>query len=168
MLLRPAVEDAGGAWADLGCGDGIFTYLLATCLKAGSHLYAVDKEAYQLKSLQRNLSSLDLEVSLEPRLADFTQPLTLPPLDGLVMANSLHFNRRKERVLRQLVTLLEPGGRLVLVEYNTNRGNAAVPFPLDEREFLQLAPRIGLRKARILARAPSTFLGEMYTGVAWK
>jgi len=165
-LLRPAVEGAAGVWADLGCGDGVFTYWLATFLQTGSRLYAVDKEPYPLKSLQRNFAALDLNVSVEPRLTDFTRPLNLPPLDGLVMANSLHFVRQKESVLGQLVDLLKPGGRLVLVEYNTNRGNSAVPYPLDETAFLELAVRIGLEEARIVARAPSTFLGEMYTGVA--
>ena len=167
LLLRPAVEEeAGGVWADLGCGDGVFTYLLATFLQAGSCLYAIDKEPYPLKGLARNLSSLNLEVSVEPRLADFTQPLNLPPLDGLVMANSLHFVRQKAPVLRRLVGLLKPGGRLILVEYNTNRRNAAVPYPLDEAEFLELAAKVGLQGAKIVTRAPSTFLGEMYTGVA--
>lgn len=166
-LLRPAVEEeAAGVWADLGCGDGVFTYLLATFLPAGSRLYAVDKAAHQLRSLQRNFAGLELNVSIEPHLADFTQPLSLPPLNGLVMANSLHFVRRKEPVLRQVAGLLKPGGRLVLVEYNTRRANSAVPYPLDETTFLELAARVGLRQAEIVARAPSTFLGEMYTGVA--
>lgn len=166
-LLRPAIEaEVAGVWADLGCGDGAFTYWLATFLPAGSRLYAVDKAAHQLRSLQRNFATLELNVSVEPRLADFTQPLTLPPLNGLVMANSFHFVRPKEPALRQVASLLKPGGRLVLVEYNTNRGNSAVPYPLDETAFLELVARVGLAEARIVARAPSTFLGEMYTGVA--
>ena len=57
---------------------------------------------------------------------------------------------------------------MVVVEYNTNRGNSAVPHPLDETQFLKLMAEIGLGQARIAARAPSTFLGEMYTGVAVK
>jgi ubiquinone/menaquinone biosynthesis C-methylase UbiE len=152
LLLRPAVKNAGGACADLGCGDGIFIYMLATFLvQPGSRLYAVDKEQHKLDALQRNLPQLELDVSVELRSADFTRSLDLQPLDGLVMANSLHFVRRKEPVLRQLVTLLKPADRLVLVEYNTNRGNYAVPYPLDEAEFPQLVTKVGLREARIVA-----------------
>jgi hypothetical protein len=54
---------------------------------------------------------------------------------------------------------------LIVVEYNTARGNPAVPFPLDEMGFLELARATGLREARVLARIPSTFLGEMYAGI---
>jgi hypothetical protein len=68
-------------------------------------------------------------------------------------------------VLTQLVTLLKPGGRLVLVEYNTSRGNFAVPHPLDEAGFLALAAKVGLRGPRILVKIPSSFLGEMYAGM---
>ena len=99
--------------------------------------------------------------------ADFTRPLSLlPPLDGMLLANALHFVPEKQPVLAALASLLRPGGRLVVVEYNTRQGNYAVPHPLDETGFLSLAQAVGLVRARILVRVPSTFLGEMYTGVA--
>lgn len=166
LLLRPGVEGGGGIWADLGCGDGVFTYLLGTLLQPGSEIYAVDKNRRKLQVLPRNLAESSLPVSIRPMLADFTRSLSLPPLDGLLLANSLHFVRRKKPVLSQLVRLLKSGGRLIVVEYNINRGNLAVPHPLDETQFLTLAGAVGLRQARIVAKAPSSFLGEMYTGLA--
>ena len=54
------------------------------------------------------------------------------------MANSLHFVADKAPVLSRLIRLLKPGGRLIVVEYNTSRGNSAVPYPLDEHGFLEL------------------------------
>jgi SAM-dependent methyltransferase len=166
ILLKPAVEGLAGIWADLGCGDGIFTYLLAILLQPGSQIYAVDKNRRSLQALECNLLGLKLPVAIQPMLADFTRPLALPPLDGLVLANSLHFVKQKQPVLARLVDLLGPGGRLVLVEYNTGRGNYAVPHPLNETQFLALADAVGLQQAQIVSRAPSTFLGEMYTGLA--
>lgn len=164
-LLRPGVEDLRGTWADLGCGDGIFTAALYTLLAPESQVYAVDKSQRALDALVRNFAESYPEASPHPVLADFTRPLSLLRLDGLLMANSLHFVRRKQPVLTQLVMLLKPGGRLVLVEYNTSRGNFAVPHPLDEAGFLALAAAVGLRGPRILAKIPSTFLGEMYAGM---
>jgi hypothetical protein len=50
------------------------------------------------------------------------------------------------------------------VEYNTSQGNPAVPYPLDDRNWLELASQVGLRETRIASRIPSSFLGEMYAG----
>lgn len=165
VLLRPAVEGEAGTWADLGCGDGIFTAALAALLRPGSVIYAVDHERRALDALARNFTESYPGISPRLLLADFTRPFALPSLDGLLMANSLHFVREKRPVLAWLVSLLKPGGRLVVVEYNTHKGNLAVPYPLDERGFLTLARQVGLDQARIVARIPSTFLGEMYAGM---
>jgi hypothetical protein len=64
--------------------------------------------------------------------------------------------------------LLKPGGRLVVVEYNTSRGNYAIPHPLDENLFQAVVKEIGLEQTQIISRVPSSFLGEMYTGMALK
>ena len=167
LLLEPAVQGVGGVWADLGCGDGVFSYLLCTYLAPGSQLYAVDQDAGVLRQVARNLADHCGNVTFHATRADFTRPLSLPPLDGLVMANALHFVQQKAPVLKQLVTLLKPGARLILVEYNTRQGNYAVPYPLDEDDFLALAAAAGLQDAQIVARAPSSFLGEMFTGLAF-
>jgi hypothetical protein len=39
---------------------------------------------------------------------------------------------------------------------------------MDESGFLALARQIDLHGARIQAKIPSTFLGEMYAGLAFK
>jgi SAM-dependent methyltransferase len=92
--------------------------------------------------------------------------LGLGETERVLLANSLHFVHDKEPVLCRLCDLLRPGGRLVVVEYNTRHGNGAVPYPLDDAAFLSLAARVGLKQPEIRVRAPSTFLGELYTGVA--
>jgi SAM-dependent methyltransferase len=102
---------------------------------------------------------------LHPLLADFTQPLALPPLDGIVMANSLHFQRDKEPVLQQILGYLKPGGQLILVEYNVDRGNRWVPYPLSFPTWKALAERSGFAGTRLLATRPSRFLGEIYAAL---
>jgi ubiquinone/menaquinone biosynthesis C-methylase UbiE len=78
------------------------------------------------------------------------------------MANSLHFVSDKIPALTLIKKLLKPNGRLIVVEYNTDRGNSAVPYPISDGKFLRLAQSIGLRDAQIINRSPSSFLGEMY------
>ena len=94
--------------------------------------------------------------------ADFTRPLDLPQLDGVVMANALHFQRDKDATLRLVRGYLRPGGRLLLVEYNADRGNPWVPYPLSYRTWEALAGRSGFTGTRLLATRPSRFLGEIY------
>jgi ubiquinone/menaquinone biosynthesis C-methylase UbiE len=164
-LLQPGVPTKGGIWADMGCGDGIFTSALYTLIRPSGAIYAVDRDQNALDALTRHFAQSYPDAALHPVCADFARELKLPALDGMVMANSLHFIMNKAPVLSRLIRLLKPGGRLIVVEYNANRGNPAVPYPLDDQSFLELATQVGLRKARILSRIPSSFLGEMYAGV---
>jgi ubiquinone/menaquinone biosynthesis C-methylase UbiE len=165
-LLQPGIPGPSGVWADLGCGDGIFTAALHTLIRPGGEIYAVDKDRRALQSLQREFAAHYPGATLHPLVADFTAPIKLPTLDGLLMANALHFVRHKTPLLSRLSRLLAPGGRLIVVEYNTARGNYAVPHPLDEVGFLELADAAGLHGARVISRIPSSFLGEMYAGLA--
>jgi hypothetical protein len=82
------------------------------------------------------------------------------------MANSLHFERDKLVVVRLVRGYLRPGGRLVLVEYDTDRGNPWVPYPLSFRSWEALAAEAGLRETRRLAAVPSRFLGAIYSALS--
>lgn len=167
LLLAPALaDDEGGVWADVGCGDGIFTFLLCELLTPGSYVYAVDRDRLALERVAQRKGTLALASDLTTLHGDFTRSLRLPPLDGLLLANSLHFVADKPPVLTTLASLLKPDGKLVVVEYNTRQANSAVPYPIHESDFAGLAEAAGLEQARIVTRAPSTFLGEMFTGVA--
>ena len=164
-LLRPGIPGLGGVWADIGCGDGIFTSALYALIQPDGEIYAVDKDQFALDALVRNFTESYPDATLHTLRADFTRELTLATLDGMIMANSLHFVADKAPVLTRLIRLLKPTGRLIVVEYNTSRGNPVVPYPLDEHGFMELGRQIGLREARILSRIPSSFLGEMYAGM---
>jgi ubiquinone/menaquinone biosynthesis C-methylase UbiE len=163
-LLQPGVPAQGSVWADVGCGDGIFTFALYTLIRPAGVIYAVDRDSNALAALTRHFAESYPKAALHPICADFTQKLKLPALDGTVMANSLHFVMDKAPVLSRLIRLLKSGGRLIIVEYNTNQGNPAVPYPLDDQNWLKLAAQVGLREARIVSKIPSSFLGEMYAG----
>jgi ubiquinone/menaquinone biosynthesis C-methylase UbiE len=165
-LIRSGVPDSIGLWADLGCGDGIFTSALSTLQPASSEIYAIDRDQNALKALARNFAESYPDAILHTQVADFTRPIDLPPLDGILMANSLHFVHDKVPTLDLIQKMLKLNGRLIVVEYNTDRGNSAVPYPISDKHFLKLAQSIGLRKAQIINRIPSSFLGEMYAALS--
>ncbi len=118
------------------------------------------------RSSSRRLADSFAGVRVTPLVADFTHPMGLPPLDGIVMANSLHFVRDKLAVLRQVRDSLRPAGRLVLVEYEADHGNPWVPYPLTFRSWATLAATAGFRETRQLGSVPSRFLGSIYSAVS--
>ena len=107
-------------------------------------------------------------VQVEYIPANFTDPLDLPLLDGVVMANALHFQRRKAGVLQLIYNYLRPSGRLILVEYNVDRGNLWVPHPLSYKTWETVANRNGFTDTQLLATRPSRFLHEIYAAVSQK
>lgn len=165
-LIRDGVEGAGTSWADLGSGEGAFTLALADVLGPGGSIHTVDRDGRALEVQLRALRDRFPSVAVTPRVADFTKPLELPPLDGIVMANSLHFQRDKLSVLKLVTGYLRPEGRFVLVEYDADRGNPWVPYPLSFETWLTLSAEAGLRDTRRLASVPSRFLGSIYSALS--
>jgi ubiquinone/menaquinone biosynthesis C-methylase UbiE len=160
-LLRGGVSEPGGVWADLGSGSGAFTLALAELLGQEGEIYSVDRDRGSLREQERAMRSYFPATTVHYVAADFTRPLELPPLDGVVMANSLHFLRDKEPFLQLLHGYLRPGGTLLLVEYNADHGNMWVPHPLSYRTWEAMSLRNGFRGTRLLETVPSRFLGEI-------
>jgi ubiquinone/menaquinone biosynthesis C-methylase UbiE len=167
-LLRGGVPGPGGVWADLGSGTGAFTLALAELIGPDGHICSVDKDAAALRRQASRMRERFPAVAVDYVAADYCQSLDLPPLDGVVMANSLHFQQDKDRALQLVLGYLKPGGLLILVEYNTDRGNPWVPHPLSYETWQTVARRNGFADTRLLVTRPSRFLGEIYSAASWK
>ena len=125
-LIKHGIAKTGGVWADFGSGNGAFTLALADILGPGAQIYSIDKNAASLNQQARALRSRFPAVEMHYLKADYTHPLELPPLDGVVMANTLHFQRDKDPALGLIRSYLQPWGRLIVVEYNQDRGNTCL------------------------------------------
>jgi len=134
MTNQEAIEIIGGGangehaqyWLDLGCGTGTFTEALATILPAHSKITGVDKNYQQLQPQMGN------QVSLKFIEADFeTEALEVAGLDGILMANSLHFIRDKESLIRRLEKHFSTSRKFLIIEYDTTASNPWVPYPID-------------------------------------
>jgi SAM-dependent methyltransferase len=164
-LLRGGVREAGGTWADLGSGSGAFTLALAELLGDGATIHSVDRDPSALRAQASAMGRRFRGVTLVQHTADFRAPLPLPDdLDGIVMANSLHFVDRAEqsRVLGALAEHVRPGGSVLVVEYDTDAGNPWVPNPFSAASWPSLAGAAGLVEPRLLHRVPSRWLGAIY------
>ncbi len=166
-LLRNGVPKPGGVWADFGSGGGAFTLALAELLGPKGRIISVDNNQAALRQQAQAMHRHFPQVEVDYQAADFTTPLLLPSLDGIVMANALHFLRHKEAPLRLIRDYLKPGGRLLLVEYDTDRGNHWVPYPLAYPNWLRLAQKVGFNHTELLATRPSRFLGQIYAAASW-
>jgi SAM-dependent methyltransferase len=171
-LLRGGVEPAGSGgadWADLGSGSGAFTLALADLLGPGGRIVSIDRDAGALRQQAAAMAARFPATELRQIVADFTDDLTrqgLSALDGIVMANSLHFQAHHVPVIRHVANLLRPGGRLVLVEYDADHGNPWVPHPLSFTTWGRVAREADLAEPRLIGRVPSRFLGAIYSAVS--
>ena len=165
-LLRAGVRGAGPRWADLGSGTGAFTLALADLLGPTGEIWSVDRDAAALRAQQRRMTEHFPGVAVRYVVADFARPLDLPPLDGLVLANALHFERDQAAVLARLVPHVVPGGRVIVVEYDAEHGNQWVPHPISLARWRHLAAAAGLENVREIGRRPSRFLGSIYAAAA--
>lgn len=167
-LIRDGVSGAGSMWADFGSGSGAFTLALADLLGPGCVIYSVDRDARSLRD-QADLMRREFpDAQLQQIQGDFTRPMTLPPLDGVVAANALHFVGDHAPVLQLIHGMLKPDGRLVVVEYDTDHGNRWVPYPFSFDTFVLLANGSGFNGVRQLSSRPSRFLDAMYAAVAFR
>lgn len=169
-LLRDGITAPGGTWADLGSGWGAFTLALAELAGPTAEIYSVDKDSKALKRQERNFQTRFPRrppTQTHYLTADFTKPLQLPPLDGILMANSLHFQRDKDVPLKLIHSYLKPGSRLILVEYNLSKSNPWVPFPISFIVWQALAARHGFVDTHLLATRASSSFGEIYSALSF-
>ena len=166
-IPHPEPGSPAPTWADLGSGRGAFTLALAEVLPPEGVIVSIDRDKAALREQEAAFRARFPRANIHFLSADFTRPLDLPPLEGVLMANSLHFHQNKELIIRTVKSYLKSAGRLVLVEYGTDRGNPWVPYPLSYPTWEKLAARCGFLGTRLLVTRPSRFLGQIYSAVSW-
>jgi SAM-dependent methyltransferase len=168
-LIADAVGGHDGTWVDLGAGGGTFTRALAELLGAGSRIYAVDRDAEAVASLSTWAKAHASHVAA--MAADLSRALDLGALvgaaiDGILIANALHFIRDADDVLARFAASLRPGGRLVLVEYDRREASRWIPYPVPISRLTSLAAAAGLSPFTVTASQPSLYQGVLYAAVA--
>ena len=163
-LIAPAVA-SGGAWADLGAGTGTFTVALARLLGPQGQVYAVERDtraAAALDALSRGKPNDRALISVLHD--DFLGTLELPALDGVLLANSLHFvpDEQQSPLLRRLASSVTTGGAILIVEYDNRPRSRWVPFPVSLSRLQVLARDAGLEAPALIGRRESEYGGTMY------
>ena len=145
-------------WLDLGCGTGLFTVALAANLPPGSKIIAVDKDEKALRKIPATVN----DVIIQTVAADFvSDSLGAKDIDGILMANSLHYVKDKETLLNRLIISMKTNGVFVIVEYDRQAGNQWVPYPLTIDAAKTLFKGLGYSDFHILNKRASAF-GRQY------
>lgn len=144
-------------WADLGCGSGTFTHALAALLPRDSKIFAVDKDNQRIRPRE-------WKTTIEFIKHDFIRDtIRFADLDGILMANALHFVKDKEIFIGKLNKLIKPEGQLIIVEYDTNQRNPWVPYPISFEKLVETFLTQGFGRIEKLGERKSIYrAGNMY------
>lgn len=149
-------------WMDLGCGDGFFTRALAARLASGSVINAWDKDARSLESIPENLDG----IVIKKQVCNFiTTTLPEQGIDGILMANSLHYVPDQLRFLQRLRSFIQPGGRLIIIEYDRNQANPWVPYPITYSKLEMIAGQTGWTSVQKNGEVNSRYGAKMYAAI---
>lgn len=154
-LIQPAhfTGETTTVWADLGCGSGLFTVALAHCLQPGSTVFAVDQNPVRI-----NVPPPPDRIITPLQLDFVTDALPFQQLNGILMANSLHYVQHKQTLLKKLSTCLLPDGRFLIVEYDTDKPVPQwVPYPVSFRSLQPLFAKAGYHSVEKLGERASVY-----------
>lgn len=161
-LIQPTFKNKSipQLWADLGCGKGAFTYALAELLPEESKIFAIDNTHQKMRGSQSG-------VAIEFIKADFNKDtLPLKNLDGILMANSLHFVHDKMQCLRKQERYFTGAGKFIVIEYDTNHSNPWVPYPITFSKLKVLFNELNYSEIELLGKQKSKFGGSVYAAMS--
>ena len=157
-LINHNISKEKSTWADLGCGDGLFTNALSNLLSQQSKIYAVDKSKLSLKQV-----AVKQEIQLEKINLNFVDDaLPFQNLDGILMANSFHFVKDKNKFINKVFNCLNKEGYIIMVEYNRDKSSLWVPYPLSFNKLKDFFNQYNYTTEK-LNEIPSRYSGTIYS-----
>jgi SAM-dependent methyltransferase len=154
LLKHPLIENNNHEqyWADLGCGEGLFTKALCCLIPSRGTVYACDLKTPHLPT---TINGVNIETG---RLDFVKEDLSLFNLHGILMANSIHYVPGKISLLNKLKRSLRPGGFFLFVEYDTDLSVPGwVPYPMSFASLKKIAGELGCEQPEIIAMKNSIY-----------
>jgi trans-aconitate methyltransferase len=159
-LLQHSMKPVKTYWADLGCGDGLFTNALSQLLTEESLICAVDKN----KSALNKVSVKDRIRLMKYELDFINDDLPFTGLSGILMANAFHYIKNKKDFIHKIIKHLGPAGYFLLVEYDTDNTNPWIPYPLSFASLKHLFSELNCTTKK-LKQVSSRYNGTIYSAI---
>lgn len=165
LLIEKGIQPGDRIWADLGAGAGLFTMALNEILGFEGIIFAIDQ---RLEILRQKTRETYLRSTVHLYEESFTEEMPfLPELDGILLANAIHYVPNQEQFLASLCKKhLKPGGALLVIEYDRYEKNSYVPYPLPLAHFERICSNLAYPLPEEIGRHPSIYGGhEIYAAV---
>ncbi|MBD8487164.1 methyltransferase domain-containing protein [Echinicola sp. CAU 1574] len=159
LIESANIQDHNGQkWMDLGCGSGVFSRALGNILPPNSTIYAIDKTYQEVEEW------INTKFEIQFLQLDFIHhDLPAVQLDGIIMANSLHYVKDPGTFLKSIKKRLESTSSIIIIEYNTDKPNPWIPYPLNYLRLSDVIFAAGFSKIRLLNKTKSIYGGEIYS-----
>ncbi len=132
----------GSIVGDVGCGEGYFTFHLASRVGAEGKVYAVDIDKKVLKKVHRRARKEHL-AQIETALGNRDDPrLPAGILDAILVMDAFHEMDKYDAMLQAMYRALKPGGFLGIIDRKADPGQPRstyfehhrIPQPLVEED----------------------------------
>jgi ubiquinone/menaquinone biosynthesis C-methylase UbiE len=160
-LLPGLLDHPEGIWVDAASGDGVFAEVLLELSRSTLIVIGIDLRRSAVENFNHAVCHANTAIALQ---ANLNSPLPIRPIDGILIANGLHFFDQsiQIRILDNCYRALKDSGSLVIVEYNTAESTGVVPFPIPIASIDGLIATCGFEPVNKTTRVDSTYLEEMY------
>ncbi len=150
ISLFKTCEINGGIWIDAGCGNGTFTFPLATFV---DQVIAIDKNHNNLSYLESRKST---EKNIITRHTDFNKPNWYHLLvDGIFFGFSLHYHPNHKIALSNAFNQLKKGGTILIIDYASGTPVSWVPYPLPEEKLRSILKDLSFINIKLVDSLPS-------------
>ena len=146
--------ETGSVVLDLACGKGIYSIFLSEIVSDQGLIYAVDLWKEGLALLEEQIKTRDI-INIKTLLKDATEQIDIDnySVDVCLMATVLHDFEEINKagaVLKQIKTILKPGGCLAVIEFKKIEGPPGPPVKirLSEDEVEKMVTDYGFKKEK--------------------
>ena len=143
-------------WVEFGAGFGTYILALHTFLENG-WIVALELEQKRVNFLEELVKTQGLSDVFIIRGDFYDAPLQTNSMDGILLANVLHFSSDLRDVLMEACRVLRANGVMIIVEYVVSSPLPWVPYPLPKQKLVRFLNENAFQDIHLLAEDHRTY-----------